>query len=228
MIASANLWIWVHEAWHLILAGLALLLSLLASAHAVLYKRDSRAALGWLGFVWLLPIAGAVLYFIFGVNRIRRHAVLLRGDLERCRAGTIEAECLPSDLHRHLPAHCGHLHSLARVVGRVVERPLLPGNLVEPLINGDQAYPAMIEAIRQARRTVALETYIFDRDEVGLAFAEALGEAVLRGVDVRVLVDAAGTFALLAHNYPRVTKERGEARPFPAHLEPAQTFRCGG
>ena len=187
-----HLWAGEHEAWHLVLAGFALLLSVVASAHIILYKRDSRSATGWVGFVWLMPLVGAVLYFIFGVNRIRRQAALLRGALERYRAQATEAACLPEELHRHLPDQAGHLEMLARVVESVVERPLLPGNRVEPLVNGDAAYPAMLEAIRQARRSVALETYIFDRDEAGLAFAQALGQAVRRGVEVRVLVDAAG------------------------------------
>src|SRR6185369_11361958 len=67
------------------------------------------------------------------------------------------------------------------------------GNGLEPLINGDEAYPAMLDAINQAHRSLSLQTYIFDRDEVGLAFSKALGEATRRGVEVRVLIDAAGT-----------------------------------
>ena len=51
----------------------------------------------------------------------------------------------------------------------------------------------MLEAIRQARRSVSLMTYIFDRDEAGLEFAQALGEAVQRGLEVRVLIDGMGT-----------------------------------
>jgi len=96
-------------------------------------------------------------------------------------------------LHRHLPGHTGHLIMLARVVGGVVERPLVPGNRIEPLLNGDRAFPAMLEAIEQARQTVSFCTYIFDRDEVGLAFARALGDATRRGLEVRVLIDATGT-----------------------------------
>jgi cardiolipin synthase len=61
------------------------------------------------------------------------------------------------------------------------------------LLNGDEAFPAMIAAIRQARRSISFVTYIFDRDETGLAFARELGDAVRRGVQVRVLIDAAGT-----------------------------------
>lgn len=192
MVFALNLWGLAREFWHIGVAALALLLSVLASGHAVLYKRDSRAVIAWVGFVWLVPLGGAVLYFIFGINRIRRQAAVLRKKLPRYRAHQAESECSPEELHRHLPNHTGHLQMLARVVGGIVSRALLPGNRIEPLVNGDAAYPAMLEAIRQARHTVSLETYIFDRDETGLAFAQELGAAVRRGVEVRVLIDATG------------------------------------
>ena len=181
-----------QHVWRIAAIGLGLLLSVLATGHAILNKRDSRAAIAWVGFVWLVPLGGAVLYFIFGVNRIRHKAVLLRKNLERYRAEVTQPECLPKELQGHLPEHGGYLKMLARVVGGVVERPLLTGNRIDPLVNGDEAYPAMLEAIQNARRTISFVTYIFDRDEVGLAFAHALGEAARRGVDVRVLIDAMG------------------------------------
>ena len=175
---------------------------LAASVHAVIYKRDSRSAIAWAGFIWLVPLAGAALYFILGINRIRRQAVLLRRHLERYRAHEKQPDCPPEELHRHLPGHTGHLTMLARVVGGVVQRPLLPGNRIEPLINGDEAFPAMLEAIGQARGTVSLCTYIFDRDEVGLAFARALGDATRRGVEVRVLIDATG----MRYSWPSILR----------------------
>lgn len=193
MVLSANSWGFAWQVWHLVLAGLSLLLSIVASGHAVLYKRDSRAAIAWVGFIWLVPLVGATLYFIFGINRLRRQAALLRASLERYRAHPKQIECTPEELHRHLPGHTGHLQMLAKLVAGVVERPLLPGNILEPLLNGDEAYPAMLDSIRNARRTISFVTYIFDRDEVGLEFARALGEAARRGVEVRVLIDAAGT-----------------------------------
>jgi len=181
-----------HETWHLGFAALVLLLALLASGHVVLHNRDSRAAIAWVGFVWLVPVLGAVLYFIFGVNRLRHQAALLRSNLERYRAQAAELGCPPEELPLHVPGQAAHLSRLARLVGGVVDRPLLPGNRIEPLLNGDEAYPAMLEAIGQARQTVSFMTYIFDQDEVGLAFAQALGAAARRGVEVRVLVDAMG------------------------------------
>jgi len=182
-----------HYIWHIAAIGLGLVLAVLATGHVVLNKRDSRAAIAWVGFVWLVPLAGAIMYFIFGVNRIRHKAALLRRSLERYRAQAAQPECLPEELQRHLPDRGEHLQMLARVVGGVVERPLLPGNRVDPLVNGEEAYPAMLQAIQHARQTVSFVTYIFDRDEIGIAFAHALGEAARRGVEVRVLIDATGT-----------------------------------
>ena len=184
-----------------LLAAFTLLLAIFASAHAILYKRDSRAAVLWVGVIWLVPLVGPVLYFILGVNRIRRHAVLLRGGMERYRTAPRAAPCPPEELEHHLPPHAKHLSALAEAVRTLVPRPLVPGNRVQPLINGDEAYPAMIEAIRQARHSVALSTYIFDRDEAGTAFARELGDAVRRGVDVRVLIDATGSH----YSWPPIT-----------------------
>ena len=210
MFLTASLPGRAFEAWHIVVAALAFLLSVAALAHVVLYKRDSRSALAWAGFVWLVPLGGALLYFLFGINRIRRRAILLRGHRERYRAEAAQSQCSPEELHRHLPGHTGHLQMLARVVGNVVERPLLPGNRIEPLLDGDAAYPAMLAAIGQARQTVSLETYIFDRDDAGLAFTRALGDAVKRGVEVRVLVDGAG----ILYSWPTILRElRREAVP---------------
>ena len=181
------------EFWHYVVLGLTLLLSLLASAHAILHKRDTRAAVMWVGIAWLVPLVGGILYFLLGVNRIKRQAALLRGDLERFRAAQSVKECSIDQLAEILPAAAGHLASLACATSRVLNRPLLPGNRVELLVHGDAAYPAMLEAIANARRSLTLSTYIFDRDEAGLEFAEALGKAVRRGVEVRVLIDATGT-----------------------------------
>src|SRR5262249_53438393 len=159
---------------------------------AVLYKRDSRSAIAWVGFVWMVPLVGAVLYFIFAVNRVRRRATSMRAGLSRYPSECSQPGCPPEDLHNHMPGPTGHLQMLARLVGGVVDQPLLTGNRIAPLHNGDEAFPQMIEAINQARRTLSMVTYIFDRDEAGMEFARALGEAVRRGVEVRVLIDAAG------------------------------------
>ena len=72
MVLALTLLNLAREFWHIGVAGLAVVLSVIASAHAVLYKRDSRAAISWTGFIWFVPLGGALLYFVFGINRLRR------------------------------------------------------------------------------------------------------------------------------------------------------------
>jgi len=69
----------------------------------------------------------------------------------------------------------------------------VPGNSAVLLRNGDEIFPAMTGAIRKARHSVNLETYIFMNDRAGRQFADALIEAAGHGVEVRVLVDAFGS-----------------------------------
>ena len=132
-----------HEVWHIGLAGLAFLLSVLASLHVVLYKRDSRRWCCWGRFVAGAPGRRAALLPVRhkpdpapGGSPARKPGTSKR------RAEAAEAQCAPEELHRHLPGHTGHLQMLARVVGNVVGLPLLPGNRIEPLVDGDQADPA--------------------------------------------------------------------------------------
>jgi cardiolipin synthase len=70
---------------------------------------------------------------------------------------------------------------------------MVTGNTAELLKNGDEIFPAMTKAIREAQKTVNLETYIFQPDEAGKQFADAMMEAARRGVEVRLLIDAWGS-----------------------------------
>jgi cardiolipin synthase len=74
--------------------------------------------------------------------------------------------------------------------------PLLRGGTAEILQNGDRFYPGMLDAIREAKDTVNFEVYIFESDETGRQFVEALTERARAGVEVRVLLDWFGSIRL--------------------------------
>lgn len=176
----------IPEVWAWVVAVVTVFGAAGAFVHAVLYKRDSRAAVIWVGFILLAPVAGAVFYFLFGINRIQRRASSLRGPDRALERHPEEGEGIDE------VSFSQSLATLSRLMGTVTDLPLIPGNHFEPLITGDEAFPAMLEAVDGARQSVTLATYIFDRDSVGMKFVEALRRAVERGVQVRVLVDAAG------------------------------------
>jgi cardiolipin synthase A/B len=198
--------------WPWVLALLHTVLTLVASAHVVLTKRDSRAALGWVGIIWLTPLVGTVLYVLFGVNRIQRKAQQLRAEnrladaeaeFERCRHRASE-----DVLRQVLGGEAQHLLPLANFIARVTDLPLLDGNRLTPLTTGRQTYDEMLAAIDRAERSVGLEVYIFDNDPLGQQFVAALDRAQQRGVEVRVLIDDVGA----RYTWPsikRVLRRRG-------------------
>jgi cardiolipin synthase A/B len=185
----------LHQLWNIwphIAVVLTLFVSIVTSGYVILYKRDSRSAIIWVAFIWLAPILGSIVYLGFGVNRIRIRARALRGKSAWYQPVPPTIECAPEHSGAILPAELASLRTLADLIGKVVEKPLAPGNRLKILVNGDEAYPEMLEAITHARETLTLCTYIFDNDAWGHRFADALGRAVARGVRVRVLIDDAG------------------------------------
>jgi cardiolipin synthase A/B len=167
-----------------LLALAVLAFAVATAAHALLYKRDTRAVIAWVGFIALVPLAGAVLYWVLGVNRVRRRARLLRRQLSAEHAEVPRSEVRVPEAYA----------PLVRLADQVAPFPLCAGNSVEPLENGDEAFPPMLAAINDAERSIVLATYIFDNDEVGREFADALTAACRRGVEVRVLIDAVGQY----------------------------------
>ena len=79
-----------------------------------------------------------------------------------------------------------------RAMSNMLGPPLLDGNRVTPLQNGAQIFPAMLEAIRCARKTVTFETFIYWSGSTGKRFAEAIIERAHGGVRVHVLLDWLG------------------------------------
>ncbi|MEM1112159.1 MAG: cardiolipin synthase [Pseudomonadota bacterium] len=177
-----------------ILAILYLLLSLTCTAHILTHKRDTKAAIGWMGLAWLSPFLGSAIYFFLGINRIQRRAIKMEvgsawpeGALSF--AATSEEQL---DAQQKASAH-PELSAMNHLSEQLTERQLVPGNRIVPLIDGDQAFPAMLDAINGAQDSIALLSYIFDADEIGKVFLEALLGAQERGVEVRVLIDGVGS-----------------------------------
>jgi cardiolipin synthase len=209
-----NLFPWLTLLLHLVVAPLT-------AVHALLYKRDPKAAFGWIGVCLTFPVFGPLLYFFFGINRIQTRAKKLgsrrpfhfRVGYERPEAGGTSPESGVS-----IPTVS---QGLARISEAVTRRPLVGGNDILLLHNGEHAYPEMLQAIDQAERSVYLSTYLFETNRTGHRFIEALTRATERGLDVRVILDGVGE----RYSFPRagtLLRQRGVrvARFLPPSLVP--------
>jgi cardiolipin synthase A/B len=178
--------------FELVLSAVVFVATVAASGHAVIYKREPRAAALWIIVIWLVPAAGPILYLLLGVNRVRRRAVAMRGDMVRHRTIPHVISVDSASPETSVAPEPEEFRLLARLVEHVSSRPLLPGNNLAALVNGAEAYPAMLEAIESATESVGLSTYIFDGAGAGERFVEALARSKERRVEVRVLIDAVG------------------------------------
>jgi len=178
---------------HVVVLTIAPIVALASAGHALLYKGDSRSAFGWIAVCLLFPLAGPMLYLLFGVNRVRTRArQLTRRFPFRLGVGYERGDYGSPDPVVESVTLGAEWRTLARISDAIARRPIVDGNAVVPLHNGEVAYPAMLEAIERAQTRVWLATYIFKTDATGRRFVEALARACDRGVDVRVLVDGVG------------------------------------
>ncbi|HJV67026.1 MAG TPA: cardiolipin synthase [Geomonas sp.] len=179
----------MDHAIHGLVILLLTVLALLSAGHALINKRDPRSALGWIVTCLAIPLLGPIFYWVLGVNRIYSRA---RRWHRKGRSAPSHPPRQRVELSPPLPAELSYLNELRSLSDRVVSRDLRPGNALEPLANGEEAYPVMLAAIEEASSSIHLSTYIFDGDDTGKRFVHALARAADRGVAVRVIVDSLG------------------------------------
>ncbi len=163
------------------------LLAFTCVCHALLTKSDPRSALGWCAMLILVPGLGLCLYVLFGISRTQRTAAAFLRE---------HPDLHPSDSRPplaekpdNLPVTMLQMEQLGR---SLTHQYPCGGNSLEPLFNGNEAYPRMLKAVEEAKSHVFLVTYILKNGKISRQFQEALMAAADRGVDVRVILDGIG------------------------------------
>jgi cardiolipin synthase A/B len=116
--------------------------------------------------------------------------------------------------HRIKPEYAIEDPQFIRTMNALLGSPLLRGNRVTELVNGDAIFPAMLEAIRGARRSITFETFIYWKGEIGREFAEALSERALNGVRVHILIDFVGSNKMDPELLDLIRDSGGEVEKF--------------
>lgn len=183
-------------------AAIHVLLFAAVALHVLRHRRRADSTLLWLFIAWSVPVVGTVLYAMFGVDRVpkerwRRH-VQRKVRMEGARQALAD-DVLPEAYWRSVggapttPAD-EWARELDRPLAAMLESfPLLGGNLVTPLLTGDEAFPKMLEAIREARHHIHLQSFIIGNDATGREFMDAVAAKAREGVRVRVLYDRFGS-----------------------------------
>lgn len=194
----------VGSPWEMLSLGWALHICtfLLVAFHVLRRRREPTSALLWLCLAWFVPVAGALFYLAFGIYKLPAKGARKRAADERLRQERRVREDERLELAYWRSVHNARLTEPAEPAARELNRslngvladyPLLGGNDIRLLVDGTEAYPLMLEAIRTARHHVHLQCFLIRPDPVGQAFLDALAERARAGVTVRVLYDRFGS-----------------------------------
>lgn len=156
-------------------------------------RRQETATVAWIITIITLPYIGAILYLIFGINRVESTVK------HRLRAWRRLSHRLPELSERHLleSDRLTPLQSnMAKVATRLAESRPTMHNRVDLLHDAGIAFDEIEIAIRNARATIHLEYYIWQPDKIGTRLRDLLIEKARTGVKVRFLYDSIGSLRL--------------------------------
>lgn len=180
-------------------------LGILTAAHAVMIVQSARGAIAWGIFLITFPWLAIPLYLIFGNNEFLGYAKALQ-------AASKEHHKLVSQVFSNILEFKAILPEKLFTLGKLAEEftplPFTYGNEVNLLINGQQTFDSMLQAIAEAQEYILLQTYIINDDRVGNEFKDALIAKAQQGVLVNLLYDKIGCLKL-SRSYLKSLRKHG-------------------
>jgi cardiolipin synthase len=179
-----------------VLAVLYLITVFSISLMIVFENRNPVKTLAWLLVILFVPVAGVIIYIFFGRNYRKKKIYSKKNldDISRLAASVNrQVEMLPKVLADESEAVKSKEH-LIHLMLRNNRSLLTLDNTIELLINGDEVFPAMLEAMRSAQDFIHLEFYRIEPDVLGTEFSELLKLKASEGVKVRVIYDDVGSW----------------------------------
>ena len=171
------------------IADLAIRIGL--SARVIMRKRAASVSFAWLVVILLLPLAGAVIYLLFGENRLgERRAKRLIGVRPLIRQWTESLQTSPPINWDSFNPEC---IPLDRQIQNTIGIPAMPDNSLELIDRWDDFFRLLLQDIREARTSCFLQFYIWNEGGLADDVAEALIAARKRGVACRILLDSIGS-----------------------------------
>ncbi|MFC4991727.1 cardiolipin synthase [Rubritalea tangerina] len=180
--------------WSLLLfAGTALLvhlLGLLHCLHVLIHVRSSQGAIAWMLAFLVMPWIAIPFYWVTGRTRFEGYVKARRSgegelrDISREMRKKLEDYSLPPD------------EAFGRAAEFLGGLPFTRGNQIDLLIDGEETFPAIFEAIANAREYLLINFYIVKHDQIGKRFQQALIERAKAGVRIYFIYDGFGSHAL--------------------------------
>ena len=161
----------------------------------LLENRNVNKALSYIVILIFVPILGLIVFYFFGRDYRKRIRFKFKNehDINAIKEFREELVHNQDNALKSLKIEFGNLSKPARMLIKEQSSFLLSGNETKLLINGEQKFPEVIKALKSAKHHIHLEYYIFSDDDVGKKILNILIEKSQNGVEIRILVDGAGS-----------------------------------
>lgn len=201
--------------WVLILE-IIYILFLIGVCLRIIYDTQSvTKTLAYLLLVIFLPIIGVFIYFSFGIN-YRKNKLYSKKIIQDQKQEDLVLAKLESYNLKNLEAlnEGDHFSGLMKMIYKTDRSPLTTNNSVKLLINGEEKFPEVLEALRNAKHHIHIEYYIYEDDEIGRAIEQILIEKAKAGVEVRFIYDDFGSASIRKTLAKRLRENGVKAFPF--------------
>lgn len=201
--------------WVLLFEIVYVVVILLVVFRVLLDTRSGVKALAYILFIIIIPFVGMFFYLFFGVNYRKRKLYsrkIVEDDVLRQeilnRTQTYSEKVLHSGL-----LSLEHLN-MARFIQNTSTSPLTGNNSVKLLLNGEQKFPVLLEALENAKSHIHLEYYIYENDKTGNSIADMLIKKAQEGIEVRFMYDDFGSHGLGKSFIKRLEESGVQTAPF--------------
>lgn len=202
--------------WILLLQILYLLIVIIVCARVIYDTQSTTKTLAYLLAIIFLPIIGIVFYFSLGINYRKREIYSKRifnnAELENEMRKQIFAES--DTIFSSETDSIKNFRKLALLILNQTSSPITSGNKVSLLLNGENKFPKVFEALQNAKNHIHIEYYIFNADSIGCKIIDLLIEKAQQGVTVRFIYDDFGSREIRKKQVPRLIAAGVEAFPF--------------
>jgi cardiolipin synthase len=201
--------------WVYIIGGVYLLILLAVCLRIIYETRSATKTMAYLLLAVFIPVGGIVFYLLFGINFWKTKLYSSKSEEDEKLLEQLKKKMKIYVSETVLPAELpAENRELAVMLQKGLSSPLTRRNKLKLLINGEEKFPEVIEAIRNAKHHIHIQYYIFAQDKIGEQIEELLIKKATEGVRVRFIYDDFGSPNIKKKIEDRMRKAGIEIYPF--------------
>ncbi len=208
-------WNW-NWSWNWIIGIIYIVILAVICLRIIYETRSTTKTMAYLLFCIFIPLVGIIFYVVFGINYWRKKVY----DKKMSQDEKILIQ-LKKDINVYTAESLQHRDvadpdntELATMLIKDLKSPLTRKNRVKLLVNGEEKFPELIQALQEAKHHIHLEYYIYEQDEIGTAIIELLIQKAREGVEVRFIYDDFGSPSIKKKIEKRMREAGVQVHPF--------------